>query len=799
MKKRFLTLILITAFTSGFFSPVFNVQAQGSPETETSPLPPTTTTPTGAASSPTPDGSTKDTKTSLDESIGCANFFDGSPDKCLTRIIYTLFYVLPSGILWLVAQLFNASLAITLSSLLFDNDFLSEAWKIVRDISNIFFIIILLHVAFKTILGLGGSEVKKVISEVIIVALFINFSMFFTQVVIDSSNVLALVFYNKITVVTKNGEVVTKSEPITNTEKTGVEEKNFAGGIVSGFNPNNFINLDKFKETQGASWLTGAIIGAMTPIPGGAAVGGVVQQAVFGNSVGVPTSITLLLIFTAGAIFLIASYAFFIAAFAFLGRLIEFWILIIFAPFAFMSFAMPELKKMDYIGWDSWSSRLFSVAFMAPIFMFFMLIISKIIQIDIFKNIGNTFTQNKGLEAFAGLLLLTILPAIINISLLLKAVDYAKKGSGEFSKAVISGGATLAAAVGGLAVGVASGGTSVALRSTIGAAAMSTANNRELQDKAASGDRWAQRKLDFANSIASKSFDPRDTGLGKLLKSKGGLDFAKGGTILGLDSASLKGGYKAKEKRDAKKAQDRMKTHELSGANAKDQDNFASSEQGKAQNEIYKKYEENLENARKFVAGKGLEFDEKKFKADYENGVDLKEYGLNFKGLGKKLIKVETAEEVNKRRKAAYLNSLSNSIKDTDSGAIKVEKAMKNFWDNYKMGVGKTLTSPMGQIGTLAAGAVTGGVGMIVAPALGGFIHAFREGISVQNREFVAKVGGAKIESEKDEVLEHLGHILNPHDAAHPAAPAHPVPAAATHTTPTTSSAPAHDSHAAHH
>ena len=136
---------------------------------------------------------------------------------CFIEISYGLFYVIPAFLLWAAAQLFNVMIYITLGSkLLAGSTFISAGWMIVRDLSNIFFILILLYIAIKIILDLGGHDVKKMITKVIILALLINFSMFFTEVVIDTSNILALVFYNKLQVNQKD-PITGQSVPITYT------------------------------------------------------------------------------------------------------------------------------------------------------------------------------------------------------------------------------------------------------------------------------------------------------------------------------------------------------------------------------------------------------------------------------------------------------------------------------------------------------------------------------------------------------------------------------------------------------
>lgn len=71
---------------------------------------------------------------------------------------------------------------------------IDAGWKTVRDVANLFFIFILLFIAIKMIIGResGGKDIKNVI----IVALLINFSLFFTKVVIDASNIFSLYLYN---------------------------------------------------------------------------------------------------------------------------------------------------------------------------------------------------------------------------------------------------------------------------------------------------------------------------------------------------------------------------------------------------------------------------------------------------------------------------------------------------------------------------------------------------------------------------------------------------------------------------
>ena len=160
----------------------------------------------------------------------CVSWKGGiSMPGCLVQFVHVFFYSIPAFLLWLVAQIFNIMLYVSISGdMIRDKPFINEAWSIVRDLSNLFFIFILLFVAIKIILDLGAGEAKKMIVRVVIAALLINFSMFFTRVVIDSSNVLALIFYNKL-------DTPATYTPLKN-------EKDLSGALTENFDPTTSID-----------------------------------------------------------------------------------------------------------------------------------------------------------------------------------------------------------------------------------------------------------------------------------------------------------------------------------------------------------------------------------------------------------------------------------------------------------------------------------------------------------------------------------------------------------------------------
>ncbi|MFA6257618.1 MAG: hypothetical protein WC671_01235 [Candidatus Paceibacterota bacterium] len=421
---------------------------------------------------------------------------------CFIQLFYGIFYVIPSWLLYVSAYFFNVLVNITLYSSFLSNPFVREAWGIVRDLSNIFFILILLYIAIKVILGMGGSEVKKMIGSVVIMALLINFSMFFTQVIIDSSNILALIFYNKVSVNTKDAQG--NDRPYTS---TGNREKDVAGGLVNAFDPTKLVSQEYLDNAKQQEPINGV------PVPPAAKVA---------------PGILIGMLLIAGVLMLFAAYCLIIVGLSFLGRLIEFFVLIIFSPFAFMSSVVPSFKKIDSLGWDAWFTRLIKVSFMAPIFMFFLYFIFMLIHADIFKGL-QTASSTRMIESLLGI----ILPALLILVLLLKATDYAKKGSGAIGEMVMKG----AKIAGGLALGAGLGATAIAGRSVLGGGGGTLANKLASRANKFGESEWGNRLgmnkvasgLTSVGAFAQKSsFDVRGVKIaGKNLSGATGMNLGE--------------------------------------------------------------------------------------------------------------------------------------------------------------------------------------------------------------------------------------------------------------------------------
>ncbi|MFZ1020147.1 MAG: hypothetical protein WAN61_04165, partial [Minisyncoccia bacterium] len=379
------------------------------------------------------------------------------------------------------------------------------------------------------------------IVEVIIIALLINFSMFFTEVIIDASNIVALIFYNKISVVTT--DATGNSSPRPYASVSG--EKDVAGGMVSAFDPTTTLtNQNFFNQATKVYDVTGT------------------EQPSAENGGKVPASVLFGITVLAGAIMLFACYALFIAGISFLGRLIELWVLIIFSPFAFMSSTIPILETAEYIGWKAWFSRLLKVAFMAAIFMFFLYFIFMLIHANIFGTLIALTPGASGPAATIKTILGIVLPTFFILILLMKATKFAKEGSGALGEMLIKGTEIAMGVVAGVGLGVAAKG----LQGTVGQVSSRMANSEWAKKREAEGKFGGALFRKTTQGLARSSFDVRQGAVGGVLAAAGGIS----GLNLGHSSKLFKeaGGFEADKKKRSESRVARAKELELGESSA---------------------------------------------------------------------------------------------------------------------------------------------------------------------------------------------------------------------------------------
>ncbi|MEK7549541.1 MAG: hypothetical protein AAB519_00950 [Patescibacteria group bacterium] len=85
--------------------------------------------------------------------------------------------------------LFNWAINPKYITIFFNLASIYEMWKFVRDFFNLFFILVLLFTAFSIIFQIDKYSNKKIILQLVIAALFVNFSFPISRMIIDATNV----------------------------------------------------------------------------------------------------------------------------------------------------------------------------------------------------------------------------------------------------------------------------------------------------------------------------------------------------------------------------------------------------------------------------------------------------------------------------------------------------------------------------------------------------------------------------------------------------------------------------------
>lgn len=247
-----------------------------------------------------------------------------NPGLLVTSLLAWVAY----GILWLFSKL------VALSGFFLESVFQIETftkvpivtagWQVTRGLCNIIFAIILLAMAFDTILQTSKFPIRTVLPRLIIVALLINFSLVFCGIIIDFSQILTNFFI----------------------DAAGGTTNSISTQLVNGLNMTQVFKTptDTTNEADLRAQFGGTSGSLLT---------------IFGSLV---LSIIIVLIaafaLAAGAIFMVI-------------RMVSLWILLITAPLAWVSMIAPGLPGLSNIVGDWWRN-FFKWTFFAPIYAFFI-------------------------------------------------------------------------------------------------------------------------------------------------------------------------------------------------------------------------------------------------------------------------------------------------------------------------------------------------------------------------------------------------------------------------------------------
>jgi len=339
--------------------------------------------------------------TAQPEQIHCLEYTAGLPSGisipgCVAIASYEVLY-LTSWVLFVAAMAFDWTIQWSLSMYDIINSFqaIQYGWETLRNVINLFFILILVYIAIATILRIEDYGYKKLLSKLVIAAFLINFSMFFTKIIIDASNITAIVFYKQIMIDAKIAGSA-GSSGAAGTGAASASQNNYLSlGIMNALGLQSVWGVvNNIKSTTGGAGT--AASSATTSMSNNPATisGGIIATTAGSKPVTDPWTMTL--VGLGGSVFiLILSFVFFATTIMLLLRIVVLILLIITSPAAFAARVLPQTSKWS----DKWWSQLTSNALFAPVYMILMFITLKMVwggNDRVGNNLLSLFTSKDG-------------------------------------------------------------------------------------------------------------------------------------------------------------------------------------------------------------------------------------------------------------------------------------------------------------------------------------------------------------------------------------------------------------------
>jgi hypothetical protein len=233
---------------------------------------------------------------------------------CLTNVVYIFTVGIGSGFAYVAAYFFDWAIQLSLNSAAYTLTFISQGWTTARDIANMAFLFILLYIAFVVMFQADTVGTVQMLIVVVVIALLVNFSFFFTRLAIDAGNILAIQFYNAIQAPSIDSTVQSQNPSFA---RVGTIEASFGSALGAGNTKDltasimgmlqlqNLFNTDSFRAFIGDGKSSGFMV----------------------------TTIALSFLYIAAAImFWLLTVAFVANGVKFLVRIVVLWFLIIASP-----------------------------------------------------------------------------------------------------------------------------------------------------------------------------------------------------------------------------------------------------------------------------------------------------------------------------------------------------------------------------------------------------------------------------------------------------------------------------------
>ena len=267
------------------------------------------------------------------------------PFACIVQgmVWFTLLIVYAIGSLGFLVMALNATLLMFILKLSFtvlSNDIVRIGFQETLALANLGFVLAIILIAFATILRLEKYGIKKLLLNLIIAAVIVNFSLFIAGIFIDFSNIFTAYFLGlskeaQLTAATNTGSSAT-STVASGTNPNAGNEAFFTNGIVASFQPQKFLVPPDTASDLGDDWEK------ILPILTGASFA---------------TIFTWIMAFTIGAV-----------AIMILIRYIYLIFLLILMPLAWAFWVIPTKSDL----FSSWWKRFIEQIFFLPSAIFFV-------------------------------------------------------------------------------------------------------------------------------------------------------------------------------------------------------------------------------------------------------------------------------------------------------------------------------------------------------------------------------------------------------------------------------------------
>jgi len=278
----------------------------------------------------------------------CAGAWDTitSPGVCLVRATFAgigsffiyigvKFVTIAAGLFETVLKYTVVNFGNTLSSI---ESGINAGWTALRDISNIVIIGMFVFIAISLILGIKEYGERKMIAKVLVIAVLINFSLLFTQIIIDASNFTARQFHQSM--VQGVAADASVSTPIAGGEAGEAIEAAGIGSVFIGF-----LGIAGFADAYD-----------------------VLRQAQENSQYATAALAYGFLSF----VFLAAvAIVFLYGTFLLVSRAVLLIFLMLTSALAFASYLIPKFAGSNY-GWHTWWNSLLRAAVLAPLLMIFL-------------------------------------------------------------------------------------------------------------------------------------------------------------------------------------------------------------------------------------------------------------------------------------------------------------------------------------------------------------------------------------------------------------------------------------------